>query len=278
MSGETFSYKFGSKNNWRRWAWNRISERVLVPKRDAVVLYLAGASDLDRPIALSKGFLPANLLAVERSSTVCQQLRSERVLTINSDVLNVLRSWPIHREVSVIFIDLCSGIEETTLASLQAALFMPPFYQSVIAFNVMRGRDARTTFMRDAMAMNFGMEKHRGILIKEYITSLMSYHIIKGLHPEQIVQGEADGEDRVGFNVSMKYISLLTNLMEPVFNEYRSSSGQMFDSIVFNNPFRIVHDYYELGIRKKVYCAEKDKGTSRKISAILAHRTRRLAI
>jgi hypothetical protein len=75
------NYKFGTKANWRRWQWNRIVERLAVPVRDAVVVYLAGPEDLDRPVALSKGFRPDNLIAVDRDGDVVKQLRMNGTLS-----------------------------------------------------------------------------------------------------------------------------------------------------------------------------------------------------
>ena len=40
------SYKFGNKNNWRRWQWNKIMERLNKPPKDAVVVYLIGPCDI----------------------------------------------------------------------------------------------------------------------------------------------------------------------------------------------------------------------------------------
>jgi hypothetical protein len=52
-NGSSFNYDFGAKRNWRRWAWNRIAERV-ADKSNALCLYLPSSNDEDRPIAISR--------------------------------------------------------------------------------------------------------------------------------------------------------------------------------------------------------------------------------
>ena len=50
------NYKFGRKNNWRRWAWNKAKDRLSVPVKDAVVLYLPSKQNIDQkanPMKLS---------------------------------------------------------------------------------------------------------------------------------------------------------------------------------------------------------------------------------
>lgn len=59
------NYNFDEKNKWRIWNWNRIRERLTCKPRDALVLYLAGPQDLDRAVAMRKGFDPLNMIAVE---------------------------------------------------------------------------------------------------------------------------------------------------------------------------------------------------------------------
>ena len=69
-------YTSKPKEIWRRWVWNRVAERINLSitgfkRSEAFGLYLVGPDDLDRPVAMEKGFLSLNLIAVE-----CPQIQN----------------------------------------------------------------------------------------------------------------------------------------------------------------------------------------------------------
>lgn len=84
---DAVEYKNGPKNQWRRTLWNAIADAT-PDRRNELVLYLPGSKDLDRPEAVRRGFLPANMIAVERSPAVASELRQRGVTVIQSDLLS----------------------------------------------------------------------------------------------------------------------------------------------------------------------------------------------
>lgn len=104
-------YKFGDKNNWRRWVWNRICERLTKPRRDAVVVYLPGKEDLDRKVAVERGFSPYNLIAVDRSPSVVSIMKAKGALCIEGNLIDVLQCFKnTNVRVDVVLADLCCGL------------------------------------------------------------------------------------------------------------------------------------------------------------------------
>lgn len=135
------SYKTGQKNNFRRQVWNSAAEMGRL--REGVVLYLAGESDLDRPVACSThGLLPENLIAVERDRRVCASLRKRGVLVIPGGISDVMTAWPDDFAVSAVMADLQCGFGRTVERILSAYLRVPAFAGAVLAINLQRGRDS----------------------------------------------------------------------------------------------------------------------------------------
>lgn len=276
MNGSTFDYKFGNKNNWRRWLWNRIQARVNYRKDEAIVLYLAGESDLDRAIAISKGFNPTNLVSVERDSSTCIKIRKRGVLSVCADVKDVLPAWPAHTPIAAVVLDMCSGIENELIDMLRGTLTAPPFLNCVWAFNFMRGRDSSTNWLRSELSRNFGREKHRGMVLEEWLTSFLVFNIIEECHPEWITSTDAD-ERKVDLLWFSKYSAVLRQHALPEFNSYKSNSGQMFDSLVWTSPFSKLLSDQKKDWAAAMYRSEgMDRKVRRKIAPVLAHRTMRM--
>lgn len=276
MGGESFDYKFGNKNNWRRWVWNRIAEKVDVPVKDAIVLYMAGELDHDRTVAIKKGFKAHNLISIERDRAVADALRDKRVLTICANIIEVLQSWPLKKKVHAIYLDMCSGLENSLVDVLRYAPFMPPFFDAVWIFNLMRGRDRSTGWLRDELAINFGREKHRGIILKEWLNLYLGISAIRERHPEWIHERE-DGANEVNLMRLASYTSVLNTASNPQFNSYKSASGQIFDSLIWISPFRVLvtSEKKEWALSNHSHSL-RNKTVCRQVSAILAHRTMRM--
>lgn len=145
-------YRNGQKNNWRRSAWNAIDDLVRGPKRDKIVLYLPGSTDLDRPEALRRGYKDANLIAVERDPAVAKVLRAKGVTTIIGDLLTVMQSWPGNLPVGVVIADFQSGLDAYTGRVVREYLSHPAFDGGVLLTNSQRGRDNVDAFVSEMRA------------------------------------------------------------------------------------------------------------------------------
>lgn len=133
------NYRFGQKNNWRARCWNQISDRISY-KRSATCLYLAAEDDLDRDIAIRKGFRSQNLFAVDRQRQVIKKLRSEKKPAIYGDMFDVLCSFG---GADVVFADFCSGFTAENIDLMHAALFGGGVNRGgVLVLNMLRGRES----------------------------------------------------------------------------------------------------------------------------------------
>jgi len=282
-------YAFGPKKNWRRWAWNRVVERLSVPPAEALVVYLAGADDFDREVALQKGFKAHNLIAVERDKKALAALRSRGVLCIHGDFLDTLYSWPAHTNVHAVIGDLCCGLD-VDLAIKIGRLSLSPALRTGLAntWNFMRGRELsgfNKIFDNDwaiqGLAAEAEMPKskareeilHRGkLLVKALAMDMSCIRLrnagVKMEEPEDVMAALNSHVD-----VHRQAMRSLCDLTNPIFNSYRSTSGQTFDSVVWKFP-----NVSNCGANSLPgYYAEKYRPSNqRNVAAILAHRTMRM--
>lgn len=169
------SYKFGRKNNWRRQIWNEAKERLVSGGKaisDCTVLYLPGGENLDHQVAISKGFKPWNLYAVENNEDKAKELRNKKVNVIVGDFNDVLNAWPIKEKIDFMFADFCCGITNTAYRfSLNLILCQSMSEKCVVAVNLLRGRDAQ---FRDAYSdILKDLDKHRGKQFYRILVSTM---------------------------------------------------------------------------------------------------------
>lgn len=326
MGREDFDYKFGNKNNWRRWAWNRVMERLQVPNEDATVLYLAGRDNLDGEICLSHGFRQENMLAVEAESESLSELRQNGVLAIDGDLFDVCRSWRSDGNVHVVWADLCGGLSRRVLDECMKISLLRHLGDTVFMFNMLRGRDASSNEVRhdrnkralkgvndardsrlSAIQSMLGCseeealkrwtetleniwaerEKHRGYhlwdnlvawnirLITDQIVITESGNLCR--QPGFVESGEKSFEEVQAWNIR----KTLEEIAIPVFRSYVSTSGQTFDSVIFRNPFGAICHNATASQKFSSACDRfhatlRDKTISRRIAAVLAHRTRRM--
>ena len=135
------NYRNGPKNNWRRTCWNAIRTHIRDP-RDALTLYLPGAGNLDRPVAIRHGFKPGNLIAIESNPKVAQHIRREHKQTvIDGRLLDVMNAWPAKHRVSVVIADMCTGFDGEAIGLLPVWVGSEAFRNSCLVLNVMRGRE-----------------------------------------------------------------------------------------------------------------------------------------
>lgn len=169
--GRKQQYKFGTKNNWRARVWNRAVSRMAVPPRDAVALYLAGPDDLDRPLAVRKGFDPLNLIAVNDDQEVVDRIRKSGGIAIRGDVFSVLWHWPRTVPLNFVNLDLCCGLQGVALKFGVLSVLQPHRDTGlVVAVNLQRGRDSGSNCFRDVVVdinQRFGQfnvpDTHRGM-------------------------------------------------------------------------------------------------------------------
>jgi hypothetical protein len=276
------NYKFGTKANWRRWQWNRIVERLAVPVRDAVVVYLAGPEDLDRPVALSKGFRPDNLIAVDRDGDVVKQLRMNGTLAINATLMESVVWFPPTKQIDAVVADYMGGFSASAGVDFLRMAKTPQARRAVFAVNLMHGRESsfrETRKLLSNMICDAGGDEddklHRGLycvlfLMREWFSDLTycdgAVEILKA-------------DLRIGGPLIKSIQSRMSDHMNPDYETYKSSQGMYYDSAVFNNP-------WGFGYGKDPQCekfwdskiaelAGKSCPVRRSISAVLAHRTMR---
>lgn len=269
-------YSFGNKAQWRRTMWNQIVKRLQVPARDAVVLYLAGESDADRAVALRHGFRDENLIAVESEKKVTIKLRNAGILTINSDICEVCNSWTSPK-VDLVYADFCCGLTLKIQDFLVAIAGLAMFSESVVAINLMRGRDAQTNEVRahfnKALAnteLKFNA-KHRGVQAVLTNSAGCREHLLR----RRFITADGSlvkfknnwmtGWYCKAFHLSFEY-------------SYKSNSGQYFDSSVFNNwsAFKCLEHWCVGGFKTPEFVHRDASPLTRQIAAVKATRTRML--
>jgi hypothetical protein len=267
-------YKFGNKNNWRNWVWNRISERVK-NKRDGLILFLAGPDAKDIDVARRAGFDVRNMIAVEKDPEVISRLRSNGILTIEGDLLDVLYSWSPYRDVAVIVADFCSGLEDKVIGCFQTVMTgNPSFYKTVIVGNFLRGRDRSSNYYREYINENFTLSIpiHRGKIF--FAASTVKFWSVLA--------------DRLDWSMALKINAekVLMQSCRPDTYTYKSTAGtQRFDSVCFINPSCLIDPdeiRAEVGAIHIKYEVEPDvidrlEKQKRKTAAVIAHHTIRKA-
>jgi hypothetical protein len=176
-SGATKNYRFGQKNIWRRWQWNRVV-RILRDNgkkpKDAVVLYMPGANDLDWRVARKHGFRRHNMIGVEIDKRVASSLRSRGINVINAPFEGVLNCWSGDPPLDVILGDFCGGLTRSRGSSLCMGLINVSAATGVaVVLNFLRGRDGKDGALIGGLSGNLykgsddcalrGLDKHRGI-------------------------------------------------------------------------------------------------------------------
>ncbi len=211
------SYKFGSKNNWRRRVWNEACKRLISQNKklsECKILYLPGPEDIDGKIAIEKGFKPWNLFCIERENDIINKLRYNHVNVIHGDINQVLSYWDIDDSIDFCFADFMCGIHNTSYRFLQNLLTTDALSkESVIAVNLLRGRDIK-------LDGNYSI--HRGdrffvLLLEYYYQKIFSKSIYDNL------------------NADKNFVLHVNNYINPLFLSYRTESKNTFmDSVIFN--------------------------------------------
>lgn len=273
VSGAKKSYDFGPKRHWRRWVWNRIAERLgyygsngvrFCRPRDALAVYLSGAMDFDRQIAIDRGFHADNLIAVDRTSSVVRNVRNRGALCVNGDILHAAIAIAKRRRLDVVHADLCCGLSPQLAVDIMQLMLMPNAQRCVVSVNMMRGRDPQSNAFRSFWG-RWSSTKHRG----------------RWLHFSVLWEFAKHAGDQTA---AASMIRTLDRHTLPAFNEYRSDSGQTFDSVVFYNPVAIWPDTKFAQLRSEWTshkmigghtASPKYRKTAASAAAVMAHRTMR---
>ncbi len=274
MSGAVMNYDFGPKRHWRRWVWNRIADKVASP-RDAVVLYLAGAADNDRPLAKARGFRDDNLIAIEKNQTALRSLRADGVLTVGADFFRAVDAMAISsiasNGIQVVSADLCGGLSVPIFNGLLKWTCYPCMQHCVFVVNLLRGRDAQVNPIRELITDEFG--KHRGMILLHWVFCKLASH---GEDIEALKNGAT-----VSDKTHWRYRELVRRA-SAAYTTYRSTANQTFDTVVFRNPLSdlspgAVQIDLPDAMRRSGFAAQPDFIKARRaVAAVLAHRTRRL--
>lgn len=269
-------YKFGNKNNWRRWVWNRICEKYKRSKKDSIIVYLAGTEDLDRKIAIEKGFKSHNMIAIDRNEEVVKTLREKGVIAIHGDLFEVLKGFSgTSCKIDILIADVCCGVTDSVYefakhmtAEVYAPIFDPghspddgtavdDFDCPVIMFNFMRGRD------KGIILNSFtGKSKHRGEMLIEAMCKIRAEKQEKDF--KRIAAEQHRDLNDTELQIIDEEMENSLGCYDPEYKSYKSSNIVM-DSVVFN--------YLSPGV---LWCGTVPNECTRKVTAALAIRTMKI--
>lgn len=276
MSRRESEYYTGRKNQWRRSIYNSIIKRLGRSPRDSTVLYLGADGDLDREVAISKGFRSYNLICVERKADIVRTIRNSGALCIRGDFFEAAFSIINSQAIDVIFGDLMGGLYASTIEKIMGLMCHPNTYQSVFSFNFLRGREKDTNEERDQSLKAIGQEKatkHRGALL---MTCIANRYLKRRIKYELV-----NPNDRTAVENELKFCLFSMLGKPPINGNYFSykSPPQTFDSVVFNNFMRKMHVDDPRGLRNLFTSRLNElssKRTTMSARAVLAHRTMRI--
>lgn len=269
MSGAVMNYDFGQKRHWRRWLWNRIAERAPA-KRDGLVLYLPGEQDLDRPIAMTHGFRPGNLIGIEINAGVRRRLREKGNLVVGADFVSTVWAGAMSRRVDVVYADFCRGLHVDLMTQAWLWLANPAFNQTVFAFNLLCGREREPEI---GQMRALAETPDRAYILAQFLCNAWATIDI----PDEELADEASA----GAALCLKRTEEMLAASDAATMSYRSASGQRFDSLVMRNPLGILWEGNARRYKQTILSRALERpGIQRaklSLAAVMAHRTRRLA-
>ena len=243
--------------------------------------------DLDREVAIRKGFKPHNLIAIDHDSEIVKKLRKEGKLAIDAKLKGVVDNWS-GDGVDVLYADLCGGatFENVAIAATMTAL--GGFEKTVMAFNLMRGRDrwvAKDKCEAEETKKEYEelvMGRHRGKAIFEASKKFVKYHFRNGIEENAKSEELKSEESLTGLENIIEMVAEKECM--PISLSYMSTSGQVFDSQIWKNisVHKIWNFIANLMGKEKFLEFEKAVATdprnkiARKVVAIRAVRTMRM--
>jgi hypothetical protein len=305
IKGAYHNYHFADKNLWRGQVWTEIANRIgsRADCGKAMVVYLAGAQDLDRKVAKSLGFKDHNLIIVEKNKSVYAKLKAEGKPVICGDLVSVLLSWPTNqpwgpKSPGAIVADYCHGFDQDAADTIYAVSKNPCLCNSVVAMNLMRGRDTMGPILKEiygwyqdvtddktmelfkrcvsaASGSDDWSPLHRGFLSILHACTIFSGKLgarpgrprKDGKHNWRLQLPSTDEQREWAFIYFLGH--------NPRFFSYKSSGPLYMDSVVFKSMFNPEKAH----LAPAIYGFEigPDPKLSRSISAHLAVRTMRAA-
>lgn len=209
-------YDASSKEDHRRWLWNRLAQRTRPTNRFG--LYLCGPEDRDRQVAMTKGFSNGGLVAVDISEEYISRIRRAGGRGIASDIGDVLRHWN-DGPLDFVAIDSTSTIESVLRWYADGHLSGAITRRTAVYLNIQRGREkALSPYCAQMLAEG---KKHRGLWA---ISHLVHYWMAKECGPEW--------DTNAGTVAHIEMFERAWSLCAPNFSRYRSSKVMM-DSVVF---------------------------------------------
>lgn len=249
------NYKFGTKNNWRRWAWNEATKRLKESgksPRNAVVAYLAGPQDIDRKIAIEKGYDNRNLIAIDNDLSVVKSIREKKCLAFHGNIEDFIDAYDYDPEIDILIVDYCCGVTYNVAMLTYSLIYHTLSTKNItIIANFLRGRDKIGAHEGKKIKT-----KHRGeIFFKIYTDTIFDFL----------------NKDNNAYDISDK----IKNNCNAIFNTYKSGEKTIMDSVILTIlPF----GYF---LRKQNIDPQKDNkdkeiiNAKRQIAALKAHRTMR---
>lgn len=245
-------YNYTRKNHWRNRIWNELQERVSVPPKEAVIVYLAASTDFDRSTAIKKGFRSSNLIGVDRELAAVNEVRRGGGICLHGDILDYLTRWPNDFPVSAVVADFTSGLKEEYAAGFAALHIHPAFSQAVFVVNMLRGRDAGSNKLR-SIAQEFcppGEKMNRATCLAHY-SCFLAFTLARNVYETLGDAAKKKGVDQA-LGEFVCHLALMgggiegsTKLLRVLADGYRSTSGsQYFDWAIWSNPFHA--EYPEL--------------------------------
>lgn len=143
-------YRSNTKDNWRRWQWNRICSNFNNNVRTRSVVYLCGPTPEDMNIAVEKGFARRNLVAVDVDAACITSTRRQGGLAVQADLIQVLNQWN-DKPIDVIVADFCCGLSDSVEKTMHCLSFLPHVIrdgETIVSCNMQRGRDPHSNHLR----------------------------------------------------------------------------------------------------------------------------------
>jgi len=274
-NGSQCNYDYSEKNLWRRWLWNRISERVGKGKNSsATILYLCGPDHLDRKWALHKGFTEKNLIGIDQDMSNIDHLRRSGGIGICESLESVIFNWSAKKPIDVIIADFCCGLQAHVIDRFIFSIILSEGVHdnTIIVVNLMRGRDGIT----NDLFKNFNLRiTLKGIhkTPRKYLTKLWgNIDIHRGARFLAFYSNIYDCCFTEFMPIEMKPLHDIIKFYEqlnPSYYSYKSNRGNLvFDSVIFkrSGQFNCVKSCLSS-------FEESDEKVKRKISAAKALQT-----
>lgn len=268
-------YDFGAKNHWRRTQWNFFAKHCRQNKvalRSAFGIYLCDADDIDRSIAINKGFSSENLIGINWDDGTCKNLRSGG-FAVGGDLGWQILSWE-NPKIDFVSADFSGGLRNSQKRFIESlAQTRGLNTHCAVSINLLRGRDPESNHLRKALLANGHPEKH---LIHRGMQAWCWYVI-------SIINLAVDANEMRGIPLKEEnkescykgIQQLAMALCRPVFGSYPSGHLRM-DWVMFKAP-----NWANILLTRPsaITGSEADrkiKQSKRSRAAGMAHRTRKL--